>query len=181
MSFETVAAWGLKEWGTAAMIGSTGLQVVNMGVQAMQQNELADASASAAEANAARAKAEAERNAQVLEQKRQHDTRLLNEKFEREQASRRVFFGKYGAGDSPLEVLAGAAQDHEMDLLSLDYSTDLEKQNVLYGGETSSAAQTQQAQFYRVRAQNALTGAPMSMGESLLSGGAKAYQFYKGK
>lgn len=169
-----------SEWGTVAMGASTVMSGVQLVSGAMQAESAASASASAAEQNAMQAKAEAERNARVVEIKAERDKRLLNQRFEREQASRNAFFGKYGGGDSPLEMLAGAAQAHEQDLQSLDYTTLLDTESILYGGETTARAQTQQAGQYRARAQNAMSNMPLGLGETLLSGGAKTYRYYKG-
>lgn len=169
-----------SEWGTVAMGASTVMSGVQMVSGAMQAEGAAKASAEAAEQNAMQARAEANRNARVLEVRKDREQRLLTQRFEREQASRNAFFGKYGGGDSPLEILAGAAQAHEEDLLSLDYTTELDKQSVLYGGETAARSQTQQAGQYRARAQNAMSNMPWGVGETLLAGGAKTYRFYKG-
>lgn len=176
----TVLGLTMSEWGTAAMAGSTVISGAQLVSGAIQGEAAASTSASAAEQNALQAKAEAARNAQVVEIKAERDKRLLNQKFEREQASRNAFFGKYGGGDSPLEMLAGAAQSHEQDLLSVDYTTLLDTESILYGGETSARASTQQAGQYRTRAANAMSGLPLSMSETLLSGGAKTYRYYKG-
>lgn len=181
---ETAAAslFGLtfSEWGTVAMAGSTVMSGAQLVSGAIQGEAGASASADSAEQNAMQARAEAQRNARVMEIKAERDKRLLNQRFEREQASRNAFFGKFGSGESPLEVLAGAAQAHEQDLLSLDYTTDLDVQSVLYGGEASARSQTQQAGQYRARAQNAMSNMPMGLGETLLAGGAKTYRYYKG-
>ena len=176
----TVLGLSLSEWGTVAMVGSTVMSGMQMVSGAMQAESAASSSAEAAEANAAQARAEAVRNARVVEIKNERDKRLLNQKFEREQASRNAFFGKFGGGDSPLEVLAGAAQAHEQDLLSLDYTTLLDTESILYGGEAAARAQTQQAGQHRTRAQNAVNNMPWSVGETLLSGGAKTYRYMKG-
>lgn len=181
MSFESIGAWGLKEWATAATIGSTVVQGTGVISNALGQDALAKANANAAEVNAAQARATAERNAQILEEKNKENKRQLQDKFEREQASRRAYFGKYGGGDaSALEMLAGAAQAHEQDLQNLDYSTQLDVENVLYGGATQSAAQMQNASIARAKAQMAMDSLPVSLGSTLLSGGVKTYSVYKG-
>lgn len=170
----------LSQWGTVAMATSTVMSGVQMVSGAMQAEGAAKSSAEAAEQNAMQARAEADRNARALEVKRDREKRLATQQFEREQASRNAFFGKYGGGESPLEFLAGAAQSHELDMQSLDYTNLLDTDAIRYGGETAARAQTQQAGMYRARAQNAMNNMPWGVGETLLSGGAKTYRYMKG-
>lgn len=177
----TVAGLTLSQWGTVATIGSTALSGAQLISGAIQQSSAGEASANAAEANAAQARAEAERNAALVKAKAASDKRQLQGRFEREQASRNAYLGKYGSGgESALELLAGAAESHVQDLASVDYTADLDVQSVLYGGETAARAQTQQASQARARASNAMSNMPWSVGETMLSGGAKAYRMYKG-
>lgn len=171
----------LSQWGTVATVGSTALSGVQLVSGAMNTADAAEASADAANANAAQARLEAERNAAVVKAKAASDKRQVQQKFEREQASRNAFLGKYGSGgESALELLAGAAESHSQDLASVDYTAELDVQSILYGGETAARAQTQQASQARARANNAMSNMPWAVGETLLSGGAKAYRMYKG-
>ncbi|MDP2876864.1 MAG: hypothetical protein Q8O00_11815 [Holophaga sp.] len=169
-----------SQWGTVAMGASTAMSGAQLFSGAMQQDAAADASRSAAEMNALRARDEAARNARVVEIKAERDKRLLNERFEREQGARRAWFGMAGDGESPLELLAGAAESHELDLQSVDYTRELDVQAIRYGGESAAAAQGQQAAMHRARGQNAMNNMPWGVGETLLSGGAKTYRYMKG-
>lgn len=183
---ETTAAtlMGLtfSEWGTVAMGASTVVGGANMVSGAMQQEAAGDASAKAAEQNAMQVRADADRNATAARVKAERERRLAQQQFEREQSSRTAWLGKYGSGgESQLEVLAGAAEAFQLDLESMDYTSKLDQDTILYGGETAARGYSQQASQYRTRAQNAMSSMPWNVGQTLLEGGAKTYHFYKGK
>lgn len=172
----------LSEWGTVAMGASSLMSGVNMVSGAMQQEAAADASAKAAEQNAMQARAESERNAAAARVKAERERKLAQQQFEREQSSRTAWLGKYGSGgDSQLEVLAGAAEAFQLDLESMDYTSRMDQDTILYGGETAARGYSQQAGQYRTRAQNAMTSMPWNVGQTLLEGGAKTYRYYKGQ
>lgn len=178
----TMMSLTMSEWGTVAMGASTVMGGVNMVSTAMQQEAAASASAEAAEQNARQAKAEAERNARAVQVKAERERRLAQQQFEREQSSRTAWLGKYGSGgDSQLEVLAGASEAFQLDLESMDYTSKLDQDTILYGGETAARGYSQQAGQYRARAQNAMGSMPWNLGQTLLEGGAKTYRYYRGQ
>jgi hypothetical protein len=154
----TYAGMTAGSWATAATIGGTVLSAAS-GIS--QSNQL--------KGQAKQAQAEADANAQILENEETKNKRLLENKFEREQSARNVYFGKYGGGLSALEVLSGAAESYEVDKGALETSTDMKKANIYYGADTK-AKQT------LARADSATASAF----DSLLTGGARAYRTYKG-
>lgn len=154
----------LADFGTAAMIGSS----VISGASAIDQ---AISGSQAAEANAKMSKQVSARNAQIIRQQQAVDQRIADQKFAREQASRRTWFGMTGGGgDSAAEVLAGAASAHELDMLTSDYNTDLAVENVLAGGDADAA-------LYRLKSSNSLWQGGFNAGSTLLSGGANAIRY----
>jgi|GEM_PF-3343873 len=158
------AAWTLADLGFYSQLASTGLSVVGMVDQGITDAETADI-------NAKNSKAVAARNAQIIKNQAARDERIALEKFNREQAKRRTWFGATGGGgESSAEVLAGAASAYEMDALTRQYNTDLEVQNVLYGGDADAA-------MYRMKSSSALYSLPFTAGSTLLSGGARAIKY----
>ncbi len=162
----TYAGLTASGWGTVATVAGTGLSAVST-----ISTGLANKANLKAQAN--QAEAEARYNAQLIDIKEKRDEKLLDNQFERQQAQRNTWFGKYGGGESALEVLAGAADSHEQDVGSLLYTAELDKASGYYTADAK-------ALLARNRAKSVMSQVPMNTAETLLSGGAKAYRIYKG-
>lgn len=134
--------------------------------------------------NAALARGTAGYNASVIETQRLQDRRVADAQFKKDQARREVLMGKGGVATdsgSPLEVLAGAEADHEFNLLTIDFTRGLQKDQAVFQGDQQAFNYAAQASLLENRSGDESESALWSLGGGLLSGGAKAYQVYRGR
>ncbi len=146
---------------TAAMTGLTAIgtafSVVGALSQGQQQSTASNYNAGVAQNNAIASRQQAAANAEAHERKARQQL-----------GSIRAGYGASGVGmeGSPMDVLESSAMMAELD-----------RQNILYGGELRASGYESTAGLELMKGENAVTSSYYNAGSALLIGGAKAGAF----
>lgn len=151
-----VAAF-ISTYATTFQVIGTALSVMGALNQGQQAKQASEYNAAVANNNAIAARQQAEANAAAQQRK----ARL-------QIGSMRAGYGASGVGleGSPMDVLEQSAAMAELD-----------RQNILYGGQLKSQGYQATAGLELMRGENAVTGSYLNAGSSLLTGLGKAGSF----
>lgn len=158
--------------------GST-MQGLNQASASRAQAHVLDAQQDAALQEASLTQATAERNAQIVRRQYRDKARILNRQQAEEMGREELLFGSSGAsGGSAMESLMSTAARHEANLQALEYTGEVDEQNVLWEGQTRAWALNRQAGLYGMQANSIRAGINPALMGSFLEGGAKSWMAY---
>jgi len=164
--------------GMALAAGSDVMKMRGAQEEAVQQAAYQRYNAKVMRVNAASAMAIAEYNAKLAEKESRHAQFLEQRKFNQDQGRRRLLFGSSGTdmgSGSSLEVLAGAAADHEMNLRAIDYTGRVKAGQARYAGRAQAAQFGYQASLSRSNANMIMKGLSWKLLGIHLADGAAAF------
>ena len=163
----------------AAMAAATTMKASGQYNDMKQQKALAEHNQETANRNAAQAEAVAEYNATVAERQGQRDKLISQKEFRQEQGRRRLAAGSGGAVAS-LELLNDAVVENEVNLATSDYNTRVRAAQARYSGQVQAKQFRDKASAFGWKANEIQKNIPLTVGSTLLAGGAKAYTAYSG-